>query len=386
MTKILRIINRFNLGGPTYNAALLSKYLPADYETLLVGGEIEPSEGSSDHILNHLQVDFMKIEEMRRSVNPLKDLKALRKIKGIIKEYQPDIVHTHASKAGAVGRKAAHSMGVPVIVHTFHGHVFHSYFSETKSKVYQKIERDLAAKSSAIVAISELQKHELVKTYHICEAQKMHVIPLGFDLSKFEGDQSADRSRFRSTYGLNDDHLAIGIIGRLVPIKNHRMFIDAVTSLMGDHPNIHAFIIGDGELRNELEQQVEASGNQDRFHFTSWIKDIEKALAGLDVIAMSSLNEGTPVSIIEAKAAGKPIITTDVGGVSDIVKNQESAILCQSNDIQGFTSGLRQLVTSKELRQKIAGAGRDQTLQKYHYSRLCGDMDTLYKTLLSSKS
>ncbi len=385
MPKVLRIINRFNLGGPTYNAALLSRHLPPEYETLLIGGEIEPSEGSSDHILNDLQVDFMKIPEMRRSVNPLKDLKALKKIKSIIRDFQPDIVHTHASKAGAVGRKAAHSLNVPVIVHTFHGHVFHSYFSDAKSKLYQKIERDLAAKSNAIVAISELQKEELVNQYHICKPEKMHVIPLGFDLSKFQGGLSTLRSKFRTEHGLSEDAIAIGIIGRLVPIKNHEMFIQVMEQVMSKIPHVHAFIIGDGELKQELVAKVVDGPNKERFHFTSWITDIERALAGLDVVAMTSLNEGTPVSIIEAKASGKPVVSTNVGGVSDILGNTEAGFLCQKGDIQGFTSKIESLVEDRTLREKMGTAGRAEVLQKYHYKRLCGDMDVLYKSLLSSK-
>jgi len=185
MKKILRIINRFNLGGPTYNAAYLTKYLENDYETLLIGGKHEKSEKSSMHILDNLGLKPIIIEEMQRSIHPIMDRIALKKIKDIIIEFKPDIVHTHAAKAGALGRKAAYELGVKQIYHTFHGHVFHSYFGKIKTNIYKKIERDLAKKSTKIIAISEIQKQELSEVHKICSKEKIEVIPLGFDLKKF---------------------------------------------------------------------------------------------------------------------------------------------------------------------------------------------------------
>src|SRR6056297_2377105 len=185
MPKILRIINRFNLGGPTYNAAYLTKYLPSEFETLLVGGEKDDSEGSSLHILNQLNLEPVILNEMRREVNPFQDRLALNKIKQLIADFKPDIVHTHASKPGALGRLAAVQMQVPVIIHTFHGHVFHSYFNPAKTKFYKTLERKLAKVSTRIIAISEKQKEELSIDHEICPAEKIEVIPLGFDLNRF---------------------------------------------------------------------------------------------------------------------------------------------------------------------------------------------------------
>ena len=202
MPRVLRIINRFNLGGPTYNAAYLTRYLPAAYETLLIGGQQDESEAASHHILDSLGLEARVIPEMRRTIYPLQDAIALRKIKAIIRHYKPDIVHTHASKAGALGRQAAFQMGVPVVVHTFHGHVFDAYFSGIRSKLYQMIERKLAAKSSKIIALSEIQKCDLVTKYNICPASKVEIIPLGFDLSRFREDIERKRAAFRTTYNI----------------------------------------------------------------------------------------------------------------------------------------------------------------------------------------
>ena len=186
MPRVLRIINRFNLGGPTFNVTYLSKYMSDEYETMLIGGEKEDSEDSSIFILENLGLKPVLIPEMKRSINPINDLKAYYKIKKIIKDFKPDIVHTHAAKSGALGRLAAYNCNVPVIVNTFHGHVFHSYFGKTKTLFYKTIERWLAKKSTKIIAISEIQKEELWKQHKICKKDKLAVIPLGFDLDRFQ--------------------------------------------------------------------------------------------------------------------------------------------------------------------------------------------------------
>ena len=254
MPRILRIINRFNLGGPTHNAAYLTRYLPGEFETLLVGGAQEQSEEGSGHILKSMGVEPMILPEMQREVAPWRDRSAYRRIKQLIKEFKPDIVHTHAAKAGAVGRMAASELGVKAIVHTFHGHVFHSYFGAVRTAMYKNIERFLAKRSSRIVAISEKQKSELVDEHRICADDKVSVIPLGFDLSKFQQDQLAKRALFRRVYGVADDEIAVGIVGRLVPVKNHDLFLEAMKQVRErSGRKVRAFVVGDGEERDRLE-------------------------------------------------------------------------------------------------------------------------------------
>jgi len=197
MKRVLRIVNRFNLGGPTFNAAYLTKYLSPEYETMLIGGIHEDDEESSEFILNNLGINAIILPEMRRSINGIGDYQAYRKIKKIIKEFKPDIVHTHASKAGMLGRKAAVDLNVPVIVHTFHGHVFHSYFNPIKTRTFIQIERFLASKTDAIIAISQAQKNELSNVFCIAPEEKINVIPLGLDLSRFITNQDEKRYVFR---------------------------------------------------------------------------------------------------------------------------------------------------------------------------------------------
>ncbi len=394
MIKVLRIINRFNLGGPTYNVAYLSKYMSDEFETMLVGGAKDDSEESSDFIVNDLGLKPIIIEEMKREINLKNDYAAYKKIKKIIKEYKPDIVHTHASKAGTLGRLAAHSCGVKVIVHTFHGHVFHSYFGKLTTTFYKNIERYLAKRSTAIIAISEIQKEELVKQHQICEAKKVHIIPLGFDLSKFQENQQEKRKAFRTKYNLDENEIAISIIGRLVPVKNHTLFLEGLKNVSKNtSQKIRAFIVGDGEDRNIIESKAKELGipfidgtkNSEKrlLTFTSWIKEIDVVLAGSDIVALTSFNEGTPVSLIEAQAANKPIVTTNVGGIENVVIPNETALLCENNNINEFSNQLLKLLENQSFRIAMSEKGWKHVKEKYHFTRLVKDVENLYKTLLN---
>ena len=231
MPRVLRIMNRLNLGGPTFNAAYLTKYLAPEFETVLLAGQKDDSEASSEFIVNELGIQPRYIRSMYRSLNPFKDIAAYYEIKQIIKEFKPDIVHTHAAKSGALGRLAAINSGVPVIVHTFHGHVFHSYFGRLKSQIFLQIERFLAKKTTKIVAISEIQRHELVDIFKVGPLSKFAVVPLGFDLDRFQTNQEEKRKHFRAEFGIGDDTVCIGIVGRLVPVKNHALFLRAIKYL-----------------------------------------------------------------------------------------------------------------------------------------------------------
>jgi glycosyltransferase involved in cell wall biosynthesis len=393
MTKVLRIINRFNLGGPTYNVAYLTKYLSSDYETLLVGGAKDDTEESSDFIVENLGLKPVIVEEMLREIDFKNDYAAYKKLKKIIQEFKPDIVHTHASKAGTLGRLAASSCSVPIIVHTFHGHIFHSYFGKLKTAFYKNIERYLARKSTAIIAISEIQKKELVDIHSICKAEKVHVIPLGFDLSKFQENIEGKRKAFRTKYNIADDEIVISIIGRLVPVKNHALFLEGL-KIVSDKTSkrIRAFIIGDGESRQEIEAKAKGlnisfidgtkTNEKALLTFTSWIKEIDIALAGSDIVALTSFNEGTPVSLIEAQAANKPIVATNVGGIENVVIPNETAILCENNDIKHFTEGLLKIIENDSLRASMGKKGWLHVKEKFHFTRLVSDMENLYAKLL----
>ncbi|MGP8216186.1 MAG: glycosyltransferase [Bacteroidia bacterium] len=396
MYRVLRLINRFNLGGPTYNVTYLTRYLAPEFETLLAGGMKEESEAGSDFILQENGITPVIIPEMRRSINPMNDLAAYKHIKKLIKDFKPHIVHTHAAKAGALGRMAAFSCHVPITVHTFHGHVFHSYFGGLQTTVYKNIERYLAKRTIALIALSEKQKHELSEIHHIAPAEKFHVIPLGFDLERFWTNEEIKRKSFRDKYRLADDEIAIGIIGRLVPVKNHKMFLKAFRLAKDkSESKIRAFIIGDGELKTQLMSYCDdlelsytlnaALDPSADVVFTSWIKEVDVATAGVDIIALSSLNEGTPVSLIEAQAAGKPIVSTQTGGIENVVIPGVTALLSPVNNPEAFAENLINLNNDKHLRETLSKKGKSFVAEHFHYTSLALNTSKLYRKLIHEK-
>jgi glycosyltransferase involved in cell wall biosynthesis len=392
--RVLRIINRLNLGGPTYNAAYLTKYM-TDFDTLLVSGMKDESEESSEFIVKKLGIEPLYVPEMYRELNPFRDYKSYYKIRKIISDFKPDVVHTHAAKAGAVGRLAAIHENVPIIIHTFHGHVFHSYFNRAKTQLFLNIERYLAKRTTKIVTLSPKQLQELSEEFKIAPKEKFQIVQLGFDLSRFVENQEEKRARFRDAYQISDDEIAIGIVGRLVPVKNHILFLRAFKIVLNStSKKIRGFIIGDGEMRKEIEAEATQLGlehstpeenKRTLLTFTSWIKDVSECNAGLDIIALTSNNEGTPVSLIEAQAAGKFIVSTKVGGIEDIVEEGSNALLVEKGNEKQFAEALLKAVEDDELRVQTAKSKSASTIERFGYLRLCSDMSKLYNQLLNVK-
>ena len=386
--KILRIINRFNIGGPVYNAILLSAYMPEEYDTLLIGGLPEKNEENSTYIAEKYGVNPLLISEMQREPNFKNDRKALKKLKEIILTYQPDIVHTHASKAGALGRKAAFDCAVPIVVHTYHGHVFHSYFNWWKTKLYQAIEKRLAKKTTGIIAISELQKNDLALKYKICKLEKIEIINLGLDLGPFNENKTDNRNKTRSAFGLNDSEIAIAIVGRLAPIKNHDLFLKCASVIHEKtSKKVVYFIVGGGEEFRSIEEKVNAlKAKGIDIRMTSWIKDINTFNAGMDILCLTSKNEGTPVSLIEAQAAGIPFVATKVGGIKDIVSENNTGYLVDLNDSDAFIEKLLHLIENKNKRQEMSQKGWSFVQEKFQYKTLIAKTDSYYKFLLNQKN
>jgi glycosyltransferase involved in cell wall biosynthesis len=329
---------------------------------------------------------------MRRSINFSNDRKAYRMLRSIIRELKPTIVHTHASKAGALGRLAAFHERVPVTVHTFHGHVFHSYFNRASTLFYKQLERQLAAKTSAIVAISARQKEELCEIHRIAPSHRTTIIPLGFDLNRFTLDRALRRKKFRAYYNLTDDTFAIGIVGRLAAVKNHLLFLEALARLKQQSKSkIRAFIVGDGELRAKIEAWCDTLGlsrstasdpRQTDVVFLSWITDVAQILPGFDAVALTSHNEGTPVSLIEAQAAGVPVVSTRVGGVADILIQGQTGLLTQPGSADDFAGALRLLIEDQDLYDSLANQAPAYALKNFSRERLAGDMRDLYARLI----
>ena len=397
MYKILRIHNRLIVGGPSHNVTLLTAYLSPEFETRLLVGKKDPAEKDATYIAQRLGLKPIEIAEMRRSILPCNDIIAYFKIKKIIREFKPDIVHTHASKSGAIGRLAANSCNVPLIVHTFHGNVFHSYFNGFLTSLIIRIERFLAKKTDAIVAISDSQRKELTDVYKIAPPEKIFTIALGFNLEKFSVDQDAKKEVFRNKYGFDKNDIVVGIIGRLVPVKNHEMFLEVAALIKANsNKNIRFVIIGDGESRTLIEKKA-AGLNLSYSYFvshpkvttdilvTSWETEIDQALAGIDIIVLTSHNEGTPVSLIEAQAAHKPVVSTNVGGIEDIVQHGETGFITEAGDTTTFAQHIQTLIDNPQLREQMGKKGYENVIKRYSKQRLITDMKHLYLSFLEEK-
>jgi glycosyltransferase involved in cell wall biosynthesis len=396
MPRVLRILNRLIIGGPAINATYLTRYMAPEFETMLVIGGRDDHEQDATHLTDQLGIQPVIVPDMKRAIRPADDRKAYKQIKALIEEFKPDIVHTHAAKSGAIGRLAADVCDVPVVVHTFHGHVFHSYFNKWKTNAFINIERYLAKRSTGIIAISEIQKQELANTYRICPEDKINIIPLGLDLDKFQQDQDAKRAAFRHRHHIEADEVAIGIIGRIVPVKNHSLFVAAAAKVLGQtSEKVRLVIIGDGDMREPMEAELRGAGidyiyaphEQRRATAicTSWQTDMAEVLAGLDVVALTSHNEGTPVSLIEAQAAARPVVSTNVGGVADVVKDDETGYIIEPGNVDSFAESLLHLVQQPHLREQFGVNGRKFVGGKYSYQRLVNDMSGYYNRLLEQE-
>jgi glycosyltransferase involved in cell wall biosynthesis len=385
--KVLRIINRFNVGGPVYNVTYLSKYLPYNYETKLVGGCATDTEHDARYILDHHGISAEVLPSMSRKISLFSDVRTLVRLMRIIKKFKPDLVHTHASKAGILGRIAARIMGVPVIVHTYHGHVFHGYFHPVINRMVILFERLLGKFTTMVITISSAQHAEIIDKYRIVPTEKACVIPLGFDLSRFEASK-ANRESIRHTYNLKPHQTAVAIVGRLAPIKNHYLFIDAAALTHQQYPEDFMFyIVGDGELRESLKTYVCTNHPQlvNSLVFKSWVTDMTECYPAMDMVCLTSFNEGTPVSLIEAQASGIPVISTNVGGVKDIIDENQTGIILQGKSADELSKHLVELHLNKNLRVKMSQNACNFVKEQFSYQRLVTDVDQLYTSLLANE-
>ena len=394
--RLLIILNRFVIGGQAVDTLPLAFFLKEDFDILIIYGEKEEDEMEATFLLDQYPgLRMQKIKWLKRSINPFVDVVAFFQILWTMVRFRPEIVHTHGAKSGLFGRLAAYLCSTPVIVHTFHGHLFHSYFSSKISSLIKALERSLSKITSGFIVLSPSQLVDLVNVFNILPLDKCRIIPLGMQLAPV-GEEAENRSLFRKQYGLGDKELAIGIVGRIVPVKNHHFFIQAVQKLLkvnaGKPPAF--FIIGDGELKGQVEHQLNVLSipfSQDmitlekRVVFTSWLSDIKQVMNGLDIIALTSLNEGTPLSIIEAQAYSKPVVATNVGGVKDTMVNNETGFYVDKSDLDGFCIKMQLLINDADLRNKMGIAGRNFVEQKFSKTREVELTKDFYISLLPNK-
>ena len=393
--RIARIITRLNIGGPSIQAAELSTRLAArGFEALLVHGRLGEGEGDMSHLLNRAgeRARIAQVPALQRPIAPAADVQAAWQIYRLLCEFKPAIVHTHTAKAGAAGRLAtllynrtAGRHAPARLVHTYHGHVLEGYFSPAATRLFINAERWLAGVTDRIVAISPRIRDELLGEHRIGRAGQYRVVPLGFDLDALAAIDDTARARAREVLAIPAGAGVVSTVGRLTAIKEQRLFLETARQIARTHPATVFLIAGGGELRGELEAAAAALGLADRVRFLGWRRDLETIYAATDVFLLTSRNEGTPVALIESLAAGCASVSTDVGGVGDVITAGAvgpAGLMAPFGDVAQLSRHASQLLSDPIRRRAMGAAGRQAVASRYGVGRLVDDIDALYRELL----
>ncbi len=372
--RVLRIIARMNVGGPAWQVSVLTRGLDRDrFESRLVAGDV--GEGEADFIeLRDPDLPVVKIPALGRSLRIGDDLRAFIAIRQTIRDYRPDIVHTHTAKAGLLGRIAAATCRVPVRVHTFHGHVLHGYFNRWVTRAVRIIEGLLARQTSVLVTVGSQVRDDLIWA-GIGRADQYVVIPPGAALEELPNRVSA-----RGSLGLPIKQPVVLFVGRLTSIKRPDRLIEAIDLVLKRRPDVILAIAGEGDLLEETRVLAEPLGPSVRF--LGWRRDITCLYAAADCMVLTSDNEGMPVTLIEAAMAGVPSVTTDVGSAREVVLNEVTGIVVESS-ASAIADGLIRLLDG-DLRDKMGTAARARAESKFGTKRLVADHEALYERLLVS--
>ena len=393
--RVLRLITRLNIGGPSIQAIALSERLAArGFTTKLVHGTLGPGEGDMRYLLP-ASVDVDCVPRLRREIAPASDINALVRVLDVIREFRPQIIHTHMAKAGGIGRLAARlynrqaaSNARVKVVHTYHGHVLDGYFSPAATSVFLGIERHLARTTDRIVAISPAIRDELLHEQRIGRPDQYLVVPLGFDLTKLAAIDDAARRSARASLDIAPAAHVVSTVGRLTAIKQHRLFLETARLVAAADPDAIFLIAGDGELRADLEQTVRAVGLSGRVRFLGWRRDLDVIYGATDVFLLTSRNEGTPVALIESLAAGVPGVSTDVGGVRDVFRASTASgealgLVAPYDDAPGLARAVETLLADPSRRRAMGERGRTAIRSRYGIDRLVDDVESLYRDLLA---
>jgi glycosyltransferase involved in cell wall biosynthesis len=385
--KILRVIARLNMGGPALHVAYLTEGLrERGYDTTLVAGSLARGEDSMAFVASARNVEIVRIDELGREISPLRDLVATLRLARLIRRERPQILHTHTAKAGTVGRVAALLAGSrrpPIIVHTFHGHVLHGYFGRFRSLLFRQLERWLARSTTALIAVSPQVRDDLV-ALGVAPPERFVVIRLGIELDeRVAGEHGNGRVESRRYLGIPGDRFAVGWIGRMTQVKRTDDVLVAFKQLRDSGVDAVLCMVGDGPDRPDLERRAAELGIVRDTLFLGYQEDVAPYYAAFDALVLPSSNEGTPVSAIEALAAGRPVVATRVGGVPDVVREGEDGFLVETGDTDELAERLGRLARDPELRERMGRHGRERVLPRYAVERLVTDVDELYRSLLS---
>ncbi len=388
--RIARIISRLNIGGPAIQAITLTRRLePLGFRTLLVRGVEEPDEGSMDDLAAGLGVRPLRVAAMRRNVGR-QDVRAFGALARALRRFDPHLVHTHMAKAGTLGRAAALTALIdrrPVLVHTYHGHSLAGYWSGRRNAAFTRVEQVLGRSTDHLIAVSQEVRAEL-QALGIRPREAFHVVPLGLDLSRFAvpADEQEARCRaLRDELGVPQEVPVVVLVARLVPIKRVDRFLRIAALVAAANPATHFVVVGDGELREELHRLRETATLGDRVHWPGFRRDMPDVLLTADVVVQTSDNEGTPVSLIEAAAAGRPTVTTDVGGSAAVVLEGRTGLVVARDDERAFAARVLELLEDADRRRILGAAAREHVLATFALDRLVDDLARLYHDALAGR-
>ena len=390
--KILRIIARLNVGGPARHVTLLNAGLEErGHRTLLVHGPVGAGEASFEHLAAERGIPSIRHPHLGRHTSALSDLRALAALTVAVFRESPDVVHTHTAKAGALGRFAAFVFNATrgrrrrcLVVHTYHGHILDGYFHPLVGRILRATERGLAVVTDQIVTLSPSQRRDIVERFRIAASAQAAVVPLGLDLDDLLS-MPAKAPSLRDRLFASPDEVVVGYAGRMVPIKDLPTLIRAFALALERHPRLRLVLAGDGPVRPTIEALAAELGVGQRVHFLGWTTDLRRFYATIDVCALSSLNEGTPVAVIEAMAAGKPVVATSVGGVPDVVEDGETGLLVPPRGAEALASAIVRLASDPEERSRMGELGRHRARERYSHTRLVADIERLYVEGLARK-
>lgn len=354
----------------------------AGYQSALISGKLGRGEGDMSYLAERVGVQPLYVPRLGRDISPLRDLATLVQLYRLLRREQPTIVHTHTAKAGFVGRLAAKLAGVPLIFHTYHGHVFHSYFGAAKTGFYIALERFGAALSTRIIAVSPNLRREIGEVYRIAPPHKVALVVPGYDLSALR-DVRRPSGDFRARFGIPAEALLVGMVGRLVPIKHHALFLDAMAQVARAVPQARFAIIGDGELRAELEAQAQALGMAESVIFTGWQSDLAAIYGALDCLVLCSKNEGLPSAVIEALVTGVPVVATAVGGVVDMLADGRGALV-PPNDARALAEATLNVLRDLPAAQTRAQTFRQAAYDLYHIAPSAERLVAFYREFLGA--
>src|SRR5437588_1022072 len=387
--KVLRVIARLNVGGPALHVAYLTAGLAErGYDTTLVAGTIARGEESMAFVADAHNVHIETLSELHREISPIRDLRAILRLARLIRRERPTILHTHTAIAGAVGRIAALLAGnarPPIVVHTFHGHVLRGYFGRTMTFGFRTLERWLARATTSLVAVSPEVRDDLV-ALRVAPASKFTVVRLGIDLAHRIASDDDQRRETRRQMGLRDDEFVVGWVGRMTAVKNTDRVVRALQTLVDLGVDARLLLVGDGPDRDHLERYAHELGVMKRCLFLGYQEDVARFYDAIDALVLPSVNEGTPVSVIEALAAERPAVATRVGGTPDVIRDGIDGFLVDPADNGELAARLAELAHDAPRRAAMGAAGRVRVLERYAVGRLIDDIDRLYRELLATRA